>query len=251
MADGPDSITDLAVRALREAGALGVVPTSLDAVGAALRYGPPEELFPPDVPAGLMAAVRRLAGKILGAVALPERVLYLDGDQPRGRRRFHHGHELGHIAIPWHEDAYYGDDHRTLDPDTRVQLEDEASRFSVALLLQAGAYAKEAADFRFGLATPLELSGRWATSRHLAIRHYVQSHGRACALLLIGRIPVSSRSGPAVKVLNGFGSAKWIRQHGPVLDSVPRVLPVAEWQLAADALTATHRLTLDAVAEGR
>lgn len=250
MSDSPDSITDLAVHALREAGAVGVVPTPLDAVGGALQYGPPEDLFPPDVPAGLMAAVLRLAGKVLGAVALPERVLYLDRDQPPGRQRFHHGHELGHIAIPWHNEAYYGDDYWTLDPETRVQLEDEANRFSIALLFQGGGYAKEAADYRFGLATPLELSDRWGTSRHVAIRHYVQSHDRACAVLLIGRIPVLSRSGPAVKVLNGFESSKWARRYGRILDAVPWVLPVAEWDLAADALSAIQGLALDAVAEG-
>src|SRR6266567_3326658 len=139
--------------ALQAAGVLGVIPTPLDEVGAALKLATPQDLFDlGDVPPELARRLRRLAGKVKGAFAVRERVIYLDPEQRPSQRRFVHGHEFGHDALPWHAEAYYGEDCQTLDPDTRDELEAEANAFSADLLFNMDAFTDRAHSSKPGLA---------------------------------------------------------------------------------------------------
>jgi hypothetical protein len=95
----------------------------------------------------------------------------LDAEQPRPQRRFVHGHELGHHALPWHQDAFYGDDHRTLDPDTHEELEAEANAFSAELLLNIDAFTERAHATMLGL-DAMPPSGPSTPAR--------RSHGVSC-----------------------------------------------------------------------
>src|SRR4051794_29151259 len=169
--------------ALIAADALHVVPTPLDQVGAALKLHPPQDLFDlADAPPGLKERVKGLAGKVLGALAVRERTVYLDRTQSFPRQRFTHGHELGHRGLPWHEPAYFADDRGTLDPDTLQELEAEASAFSAELLFNLDRFTEQAHAARLGLATPLELADTYEASRRATVRRYVEDSPRACAL---------------------------------------------------------------------
>lgn len=68
------------------------------------------------MPRGIAA---KLARKVMAGLAFDEKRVYLTMDQPTPRRRFVHGHELGHKVLLWQERAYYADDDNTLNPDTR------------------------------------------------------------------------------------------------------------------------------------
>ena len=150
--------------ALVAAGALGKIPTPLDDVAAALNLSSPEDLYDlADVPPGLAARVRRLVGKVAGAFAVRERVVYLDYTQPVPQQRFTHGHELGHRALLWHDSAYYCDDKYTLDPHTRDELEAEANAFSAELLFNLDTFTDQAHASRPGLAPALELADTFGT----------------------------------------------------------------------------------------
>src|SRR5688572_28756413 len=89
--------------ALVAAGALGKVPTPLEDVTAALNLHQAEDLFAlgDNLPPGLMARLSKLGGKLLGGLAIGERKVYIDMQQALPKRRFTHGHELGHAALPW------------------------------------------------------------------------------------------------------------------------------------------------------
>ena len=85
--------------------ALGTIPTPLDDVAAALGLSTPQDLYDlADVPPALAARVRRLAGKVAGAFAVRDRVVYLDSTQPVPQQRLTQGHELVHRALQWHDD---------------------------------------------------------------------------------------------------------------------------------------------------
>jgi hypothetical protein len=236
-----DHVARYARGALTAAGAIGRIPTPLDEVNAALQLTTPQDLFDlGDVPPDLARRLRRLAGKVKGAFAVRERVIYLDADQPLPQRRFVHGHELGHRALPWHADAYYGDDHHTLDPDTHHELEAEASAFSAELLFNIDAFTDRAHAGRLGLASALELAETFDTSGHAAIRRYVEDAPRPCALLTLGRYLVRPGGQPALKVLRGLESASFRDRHGSVTGCFPTALRLDSWQPAQDAHAALN-----------
>lgn len=246
------SIRQIARGALLAADAMGRVPTPLEDVGEALRLNTPQALFDlADAPPGILAAARRLAGKLLGALDVRERTIYLDRSQHPARQRFNHGHELGHDALPWHRAAYFGDDHHTLNPDTADLLEAEASVFSAETLFQVDRFTEEANGFRLGLEVPLGLAKRWDVSRHAAMRRYVETSPRTCALLLIGRYPVAVEGGRAVRVLASFESVSFRRRFGIASQRMPAVLDENRYGLAVDAIAALSGELKQPVAAGR
>ena len=237
--------------ALLAADALGAIPTPLDDVAAALDLSSPEDLYQlADLPAGLATRVRRLVGKVAGAFAVRERVVFLDRAQPLPQLRFVHGHEIGHRALPWHEDAYYGDDQYTLDPDTQHELEAEANAFSAELLFNLDEFTDRAHASRLGLAPALELADTFGASRRASIRRYVEDAPRACALLVLGRYLVHPDGRPSMKVLRGIESNDFRKRHGAIADIMPKTLPLDESQLARDAHTALRGLTAVPVLAG-
>jgi hypothetical protein len=249
--DRRDHVARYARGALQAADAIGRIPTPLDEVNAALRLTPPQELFDlGNAPPELVRRLRRLTGKVRGAFAIRERVIYLDRGQPAPQRRFVHGHEIGHGALPWHPDAYYCDDHRTLDPDTDDELEAEASAFSADLLFNLDAFTEQAHATRIGLAPALELAEIFATSRHAAIRRYVEDSPRPCALLVLGRFPIRSAGVPALRILHSIESRSFRHRYGPIEGCFPGHLPIQEWQMARDVAKALRGCLVEPIITG-
>jgi hypothetical protein len=227
-----DNIRRYARGALVRADAVGAVPVPLDLISTALRFGDPADLFDlGGLSLGLRERVSQLKGKVLGALDIREHVIYLDRSQPVVRQRFHHGHEIGHFALPWHRDAYYGDDQYTLDPDTLDELESQATTFGVELVFGVDAFRDQAAQYRVGLGAPLELADLWALSRTATIRRYVQTSPRSCGLLVIGRHPGVRR----VKILTTFESPSFRQRHGSLKGLLPDWLNVDDHELGAAA----------------
>jgi hypothetical protein len=237
--------------ALQAADALGRIPTPLDDVNEALKLVTPQEVFDlSDVPPALARRLRRLFGKVRGAFAVRERVIYLDPELRPEQRRFVQGHELGHDALPWHADAYYGEDRRTLDPDTRDELEAEANLFSAELLFNLETFTEQAHACRLGLARPLQLADTFATSRHAALRRYVEAGPRPCALLILGGYPVRADSGPALRVPRSLQSTSFLDRYGPISTCLPTTLPLDQWAVARDARAALSGQAVTPVLRG-
>jgi hypothetical protein len=202
-----------------------------------LELSTPEDLYQlADAPPGLMMRLRRLKSKVKGAFAVRERTIYLDMEQPPTKLRFTQGHELGHRALPWHDDAYYGDDDRTLHPDTTDELEAEANAFSAELLFNMAEFTNRAHSTRLGIGPALELAEIFETSRHAAIRHYVEDSPRPCALIILGRHLVYPAGRPSIKVLRSIESTRFHERYGPAQHYLPSTLPIDQWQLARDAV---------------
>lgn len=225
--------------ALAAAGAVGVVPTPLDDVTRALALTDPQDLYGLDnVPPSLLSRMSKLAGKVLGAFAVNERTIYIDRTQRWERQRFTHGHELGHRGLPWHAASYYADDHRTLDPDARLQLEAEASAFSAELLFNGAQFTERAHSSRLGLALPLGLADEFETSRQAAIRRYVEDSPRPCALVVFGRFAVHPNGRRSLKILNVIESPTFADKYGHAATLIPTTVAIGEAGLAADAYAA-------------
>jgi IrrE N-terminal-like domain len=225
--------------ALIAAGALGQIPTPLDAVGAALKLHPAEDLYNlADMPPSLRQRIKGLAGKVVGALAVGERTVLIDRSQSRPKQRFTHGHEIGHQGLPWHAQAYFADDNRTLDPYTRNELEAEASAYSAELLFNVGAFTDRAHSTRLGLASALELADVFQSSSTAAIRRYVEDSPRPCALLVLGRFPVYPNGMRSLKVLRTIESATFREQYGPTAHLFPATVPIGASPMGGAAYAA-------------
>lgn len=239
-----------ALGALHHAGVRGVVPTPLDEVTAALDLNPVENMFDlRDVPPGLAKRLGRLKNKVLGALAIRERTVYVDLGQPRERARFAHAHELGHRVLPGHRESYFGDDASTLRPDVHDVLEAEANQFSAELLFQAGLFAEEADNSRLGLGVAIELAERFESSMHAAIRHYVETSARPCALAMLGRFLVHPDGIASMKVIYCCESGPFLERFGPVSECIPLTFPISHG-LGEDAHSILRNRGSSAIAEG-
>lgn len=205
-------ITALCEQALKRAGAWGVLPTPLGAVRVAV--GVRERIAFDDLPGAPELARHR----VLGALWLEQRALFVDDRQSLPRRRFTEAHEIVHLLCPWHATALRVDTAEELFGPLTRGLEAEANYGASQLIFQAGAFAAEAGRHDRSLRTPFELASRFGASRHAAAHHYVETHAQAVALLVAGRWPDTTgrlptwRSVESPSFLGRFGR---LEQHAP------------------------------------
>ena len=107
----------IADEALRSVGALGVVPTPLDAIAQTLAI---------DI-APIAALARPDGAPLLGALWFEERTLFVERDQSPVRRRFTEAHELMHALCPWHREVLRTDTAADLFGPTAQAIEAEAN----------------------------------------------------------------------------------------------------------------------------
>jgi hypothetical protein len=170
-------IAALCADALRRSGAMGVLPTPLEALhglaGVAL------ERLPVGAP---------LRERLLGALWFEERALFVRAGQPAARRRFTEAHEIAHLLCPWHAAALRLDTADELSA-LAAGLEAEANFGAGQLIFQGDRFAREAAAGERSLRTPFALAGVYGAARHAAAYHYAETHGEAVALVVAGRWP--------------------------------------------------------------
>jgi hypothetical protein len=228
-------VAQYAKGALVLAGAVGRVPTPLDDVAGALKLHPAEDLYDlADAPPALRQRLSRLKHKVKGVLDVGGRTIYVDREQLPGQQRFTYGHEIGHGAVPWHKEAYYGDDCSTLDPFTRDELEAEASAFSAELLYNLDEFSVRAHSTRLSLASALDLAEQFGASRHSGIRRYVEDAPRSCALLVMGKHLVRPGGQVSVKILYGLESESFRQRFGPISLCLPSTLALNQYTLARD-----------------
>jgi Zn-dependent peptidase ImmA (M78 family) len=139
-----------------------------------------------DLPAGIRAIMRKLKGKVLGLLDIQERRYYVDGSLSTERQRFTEAHEIGHEALPWHRQAYFGDDQHTLADDTRQSLEVEANLFSAEVLFAGPRFNREADEWAPSIDVPLALNAMYQVSAAASIRRYVAGSEREIAVIGTG-----------------------------------------------------------------
>lgn len=192
-----DDVIAHAARLLDVAGARGRFPTPVDDLVEAAGLTEPEESFLSDsvlrqAPAYFKATIKRLLGRVLGAVDRREREVHIAPDVTiPGRRRFIKLHEVLHGFLPWQVDLAYADDDRTLAPQIRQRFELEASLGAAELLFQGPTYAADVADLQIGLAALSTLRERYGSTLRAALWRYPEEHRAAVATAVLDPSPVS------------------------------------------------------------
>jgi hypothetical protein len=198
-------------QALRQADALGIVPTPLAQVGDALGVEAVIDIshLPEEVAIKKPSALK----KILGAYLFPAKTAFVDFSQPEGRARFIQAHELGHRVVPWHEGAFL-DDERRLFQDTEELFEDEAKLAAAHLIFQYRTFFERALEFPLSLRTPILLAETFNASLHATIRYYAEDHPEPLAVLIAGRY---RRVDGTVPIFLGSESPSFRERFGPII----------------------------------
>lgn len=221
--EGPDEIRHLARGALSAAGVGDVDYVDLDDVAAAVKLKQ-VDLFGDDdnLPPLVARAARKLRSKIVGALAVKTKTIYVDPDLAPARKRFTVAHEIGHDALPW-QHAAYADDNHTLGPEAKADFEREANAFAGELLFGAGRFNVQADDEAPGIAVPLAAAARYGTSAAAALRQYVEYSSRPIALLAVGRFITTSTRGPRLRIFQpqSLVSQRFSARFGPLSTAFP------------------------------
>jgi hypothetical protein len=168
--------------ALRDAGALGVLPTPLDAVRAA---------------AGIeLVDDAELGDDVLGALWFERRTVYVNPAQPLHRRRFTEAHEIVHALCPWHHAALREDTAAELFGPAKEAIEAEANAGAAMLIFQAAAFAQLAGERPCTIEGVRSLAAVHGASVHATLHHFAQSHPEPVAMLAVGRFPAKDGTLP-------------------------------------------------------
>lgn len=188
----PTSVSDLAKIAdftLREAGAIGRLPTPIDSLLTAADIG---EVFDPEaakeqflstLAEGARDGFLALWQKIRGIADLRERVVYVPRETTIPRILFAKGHELGHQVIPWHRSPIYQDDDRSLKPEVQALFEREANYFSSEVIFQGVRFARRARDYRPSLDAVFTLADLHGASRQATLLRFAEGHDEPVAAI--------------------------------------------------------------------
>jgi hypothetical protein len=206
-------IEAIAERTLQRAGVLGTLPTPLDALHPIAGIHALERM--PALPPTLRTSQRTL----LGALWFEERTIFLDDTQSPARRRFTEAHELMHALCPWHEAVLREDTQDELFRATRDQIEAEANLGAAMLLFQGRHFAQRVAGERPSIATPVALAKEYGASAHAALHHYVLTHAKALALLIVGRFP---RRDGSLPVWQSIESRRYRARFDRAASAMPR-----------------------------
>jgi hypothetical protein len=155
--------------------------------------------------------------KAKGIIDLREKVIYLDPTSTDGKKAFVKCHEVGHKVIPWQaKTLLYVDDEMTLDPEVKNRFEREANFFASEVLFQGDRFEREARDLPLEVKSAMYLAKRYGSSVHAALRRFVRTNHRSCALLVINYVDVKNRATTSLTLRSSDCSSAFLKTGGPV-----------------------------------
>ena len=184
-----------AERALREAGALGVLPTPVERIMTVARVEEvKDEVLSPGFIAKLRGkaeqagqALKRAVSKVLGIFQVTSGLVFLDRTLMAVKKRFVRLHESGHGFMPWQRSMYalVEDCEKALDPEAADIFDREANVFASEVLFQLDTFHEMAEGEHFEIWTPIRLSKKFDASIYASVRQYVSKSHRACAVVVL------------------------------------------------------------------
>lgn len=179
-------------RALREAGALGVLPTPIDAILAVAKV---EEVKEDVLNPGFLTKMRSKAegalksalSKVVGLFDAVAGLIFLDQLLMPVKKRFVTLHEAGHGFLPWQRIMYrvVEDCDKALDPKAADLFDREANVFASEVLFQNDTFYDMTADEKFSIFTPINMAKKFDASLYASIRQYVAKNRRSCVVLVL------------------------------------------------------------------
>lgn len=210
---------------LRQSGSWGVYPTPVDQivdysdfyVNRAVNLSVVDQSFLSKLKSGFAERLVGAMGFVRGILDRKERVIYLDTSVRDSRQNFVKLHEVGHGVLPWQQEILsHLDDDEKLDGLTDEEFEAEANYFASSTLFQGERFTHEAAKLNLELNTALHLAKTFGGSNHAALRRYVETSQKRCALLVLNN--KTSKGGVVACSLRNFiRSSKFEASFGQII----------------------------------
>ncbi len=223
-----------AERALRDAGALGVLPTPVDRIMTVAKVEEVrEDVLNPGFIAKLRAkaeqagqTLKRAVSKVMGIFQAASGLVFLDQTLMAVKKRFVRLHESGHGFMPWQRPMYalVEDCEKSLDPEAADIFDREANVFASEVLFQLDTFHEMAEGERFEIWTPIRLAKKFDASIYASVRQYVSKNHRACAVVVLnmpeliegdGFRATLRRAVQSLSFTESFGTYSWKDAYTP------------------------------------
>ncbi len=240
--DSAPNLRGIAEDILRQAGAVGILPTPIDELLDAARVEKnhdPEPLIQAFL--GRLRDHARdtfLAGiqKIRGIADLRERAIYIAAETSDRRRLFVKSHELGHQVIPWHQINFgYCDDERSLRSDAEDVFDQEANFFAAEVIFQGHHFTSRARDYAASLDAVFMLADEHGATRHATLWRYVQDQDECLAAIPYwpSSYDVDSHGHPILRRGRVVGSPRFVEKFAR-LEIPPQLITGHPWVATRD-----------------
>ena len=189
MDDSRQEVAKYARLTLQRAGVGDRLPTPIDDIVSASKLVVAQDVSLAHIHQGFLSkaagALRSALSKLRALIDFREKQIYVDTSMSHHQVNWGKLHECGHQVLPWQRNAYgYKDDDHTLSADVNAHFEREANLFAAEVLFQLERFTNNAADLPLNVKSPVQLSKRFGSSCHAAIRRFVETNPRPCAVLV-------------------------------------------------------------------
>lgn len=184
-----EKIDDIIFEILKKSKSLDVFPTPVDKIIQYCELSLSNNNDFHDIPHNYVAknvdAFKRMMKKVLGAFDREKKEIYINPSLPEVKKNFIKLHETGHDVLPWQKDVRYFDNEFTLSADVQEMFEAEANYFASTALFQQNRFQDEIKKLPLEIGSPMALAKKFGASNHAAIRRYVETNHKRCALLVL------------------------------------------------------------------
>jgi Zn-dependent peptidase ImmA (M78 family) len=235
--ESEDKLSDMVRKLLREADAMGVLPTPIERLFEIARVTNvdrlPDESFLANLSAQTKGLFKGAWQKLRGIADLREKVTYVPKDNHTGRELFVKAHELGHQTIPWHKiDPAYLDDVETLSLDAKAIFEREANFFGAETMFQVDRFRMMARDYQPSFDAIFTLADRHGASKQATAWRFVEEQDEPLALMqYYPGSAIDEHGNPVFYLWRSVGSAKFNEQITGV--DIPLILRTGHSWLSA------------------
>ena len=199
----PESSVDVTTevrRLLRAAGIKDQLPTPKEQVLACAQLVELGELDLAAYEATLkeksLRFFHKAVSKVLGLLDRRRNAIYVDPTANDSRKLFVTYHEVIHKVLPWQKIVILTQDDRyTLSGECEELFEAEANHGAADILFQCERFEDEARDFELSIESPIYLSTKYESSRHAALRRFVERNHRPCLLVVLKETSWESENG--------------------------------------------------------
>lgn len=123
--------------------------------------------------------------QLKGLIAFDSGEVWIDPDLNLVKKRFVHGHEIGHHILPAHREIAYLDNWESLSPDVRDACEREANQASIELLAQGDRLRAVGDDSSFGRVVVSSLASSAEISLQATARRLAEESRKPCAAVVL------------------------------------------------------------------
>lgn len=227
--DSADEISGLADKAIRRAGAMGILPTPIDDLIAAANVKDKSDddasiaSFLESLGEQAQSTLKSVINMVRGIANLRQPVIYVPTDT-KPRQFFAKSHELGHQDIPWHKtysgkSDFFHDDDYTLSSDAKEVFEQEANFYAAEVIYQGKNFINRARSYRPSFDAVFTLADQHGASRQATLRKYVEVQDEVIAAItyLPSKFHVDAEKGlPILNAPRLFCSERFLRKYGNI-----------------------------------